>query len=312
MAHILRVRTPATSANLGAGFDTLGMALSLYNVFTVNEKLPHGEFRSDVIGEGARELTDPKSNLVVESYLRACGEWGIDGTGFALTSNNVIPLARGLGSSAGAVVAGVLMACELNGVKKDEREQLRVMTMIEGHPDNVAPCFLGGMTVSTWNGSEVSYVKLPALPSDLHVVVAVPDVKVSTHSAREALPEKVDFKDAVFNISRAALLTAAWAAGKWDLLSHAMEDRLHQQYRSKLFPGGGSVMERVREVPGCLGTAISGSGPSIVALVRGRPRKVAETMCRTFSEHGVDSLFFVLECSPDGAAVDRAIGGDVQ
>lgn len=301
---IVRVRVPATSANLGAGFDTLGMALSLYNVFCVTEKLAPGEFRSDVIGEGARDLTDAKSNMVIRSYLRACETWGVEGQGFEICSHNVIPLCRGLGSSAGAVVAGVLIADTLNNVGASEAELLRVMTTIEGHPDNVAPCYLGGMTVSAWDGKDLRYVRLPSLPADMHVVVAVPDVKVRTSDARDALPDKVDFEDAVFNLGRAALLTAAWATGKWDLLSWGMDDRLHQQYRAKLFPGGEVIMDRVREIPGCLGVAISGSGPSVIALVKGRPRKVAETMCNTFSEHGVDSLFFVLEGNADGARVE--------
>lgn len=306
--EIIRVRTPATSANLGSGFDTLGMALSLCNIFDVVERLPRGQYRWDTLGEGAREMAGASSNMVVDSYEYACDKLGIEGAGFAMLSHNVIPLARGLGSSAGAVVAGVLLADRLNDAHADEHELLKIMTMIEGHPDNVVPCAIGGMTVSTWDGANLSYVRLPALPPDMHVVVAVPNVKVSTHMAREALPETVGFKDAVFNLSRAALLTAAWATGKWELLSDAMDDRLHQQYRSKLFPGGEEVMRRVREVPGCFGAAISGSGPSMLALVRGRPSRVAETMCRTFSEHGVDSLFFVLECSASGALVESVRG----
>lgn len=304
---VVRVRVPATSANLGSGFDSLGMALSLYNVFCVTEKLPPGEFRSDVLGEGARDLTDAKSNMVIQSYLEACESWGIEGCGFEVCSHNVIPLARGLGSSAGAVVAGVLMAVALNGVDVPDGDLLKIMTRIEGHPDNVAPCYLGGMTVSAWDGDELRYVRLPSLPQDMYVVVAVPDIKVSTSDARNALPKVVDFKDAVFNLGRAALLTAAWATGKWELLSWGMDDRLHQQYRAKLFPGGEVVMDRVREIPGCLGVAISGSGPSIIALVKGKPRKVAETMCRTFSEYGVDSLFFVLDGNADGARVETSM-----
>lgn len=304
---IIRVRVPATSANLGAGFDTLGMALSLYNIFSVTEKLPAGEFRSDVVGEGARELTDAKANMVVRSYLYACEKWGIEGSGFSVFSHNVIPLCRGLGSSAGAVVAGVLIAKTLNGLDVSEDELLRVMTQIEGHPDNVAPCYLGGMTVSSWDGKELRYIRLPSLPSDMHVVVAVPDVHVRTSDARGALPDKVEFGDAVFNVGRAALLTAAWATGAWDLLAWGMDDRLHQPYRAKLFPGGEVIMDRVRSIPGCLGVAISGSGPSVIALVRGKPRKVAETMCNTFSEHGVESLFFVLEGNADGAHVETPL-----
>jgi homoserine kinase len=302
---VMKVRAPATSANLGAGFDTLGMALSLYNMVTVKKTLPPGEFVSKVTGEGARELSDVKSNLIIKSYLEACASWNItEPSGFEMHSDNVIPLSRGLGSSASAVVSGVLMANELNRAKASEAELLRVMTKIEGHPDNVAPCFLGGMTVGCWDGNDLRYVRLPSLPSDMYVVVAVPNVSVNTSEARKSLPEMVNFKDAVFNLGRSALMAAAWATGQWDMLSWGMDDRLHQQYRAKLFPGGDVIMDRVRAIPGCLGVAISGSGPSVLALSRGKPRKVAETMCRTFSEHGVESLFFVLEGNAGGARIE--------
>jgi len=301
----IKVRVPATSANLGAGFDSLGMALSLYNIMTVKRTLPQGEFVSEVTGEGARELTDVSSNLVVKSYLVACEEWGVKTPdGFELLSNNVIPLNRGLGSSATAVVAGVLIANAIHKIDASEQDLLRIMTKIEGHPDNVAPCYLGGMTVGCWDGGDLRYVRLPSLPADMYVVVAVPDVKVNTAEARKSLPDVVNFDDAVFNLGRAALTAAAWATGQWDMLSWGMDDRLHQQYRVKLFPGGDVIMDRVRNIQGCLGVAISGSGPSVIALSRGKPRKVAETMCRTFTEHGVDSLFFVLEGNAGGAKIE--------
>jgi homoserine kinase len=138
----------------------------------------------------------------------------------------------------------------------------------------------------------------------MYVVVAVPNVKVNTMEARKSLPEVVNFNDAIFNLGRSTLMAAAWATGQWDMLSWGMDDRLHQQYRAKLFPGGDVIMDRVRAIPGCLGVAISGSGPSVLALSRGKPRKVAETMCRTFSEYGVDSLFFVLEGNAGGAKIE--------
>ena len=306
-APLISVRIPATSANLGSGFDTLGMALSLYNIFSITELLPRGEYRCETFGEGANELSDPKNNLVVKTILQTCEEWGADIPGFVLRSNNVIPLCRGLGSSAGAVVGGVLIAQALAGKEVDQQELLHLMTRAEGHPDNVAPCFLGGMVVSCWDGSELRYVSLPSLPEDMHIVVAVPDVRVKTSDAREALPESVSFQDAVFTLGRAALLTAAWATGKWDLLSWGMDDKLHQQYRAKLFPGGEAILDRVRQVPGCLATSISGSGPSVLALVRGKPRRVAEAMCSTFSEHGVRSLFFVLDGNGQGAHLEISL-----
>jgi homoserine kinase len=160
------------------------------------------------------------------------------------------------------------------------------------------------MTVGCWDGNDLRYVRLPSLPGDMYVVVAVPDVRVKTSDARKSLPGMVNFGDAVFNVGRSALMAAAWATGHWEMLSWGMDDRLHQQYRAKLFPGGEVIMDRVRAIPECLGVAISGSGPSVLALTRGKPRKVAEAMCRTFSEHGIESLFFVLEGSAEGAKTE--------
>ncbi|MDR1379068.1 MAG: homoserine kinase [Synergistaceae bacterium] len=297
---LISVRVPATSANLGSGFDTLGMALSLYNVFNVRGLLSQGRFACDVIGEGTGILSDAGDNMVIQSYLRACETWGMIPQGFELECHNVIPLCRGLGSSSTAVVAGVVLANALARRDTPEAELLRVMTSIEGHPDNVAPCYLGGMTVSCWDGKELRYVKLPPLPEDMHVVAAVPDVQVKTSDARKALPQEVRFGDAVFNLGRVALLCAAWATSRWEHLTWGMDDRLHQPYRSRLFPGGEVIMDRVRSISGCLGVAISGSGPTVVALIRGKPGQAASEMCRTFSEHGVASQFFVLEGTAEG------------
>ncbi len=308
MNPLITLRVPATSANLGSGFDAIGMAVSLYNIFKVMELLPENEYRIEAHGEGSKELSDPEANLVVRAYEQACKRWGVRGPGFFLWCHNIIPLCRGLGSSAGAVVAGVLIAKQLTGYEADEAELLTVMTLIEGHPDNVAPCFLGGMAVSCWDGENLRYVSLPALPSEVLCVVAVPDERVRTSDARKALPKNVPFEDAVFNLGRAALLTAAWATGKWEHLKWGMDDRLHQQYRSKLFKGGEVIFSRVRELPECLSVAISGSGPSVIALVNGPTQRVAETMCKTFTEHGVRSQFFVLDSSAQGPQVTVDMG----
>ena len=304
MNPLITLRVPATSANLGSGFDAIGMAVSLYNIFKVTELLPDGEYKIDANGEGSRELSDPRQNLVVTAYEKTCERWNVKGPGFALWCHNIIPLCRGLGSSAGAVVAGVLIAKHLTGYKADNDELLRAMTMIEGHPDNVAPCFLGGMVVSCWDGTDLRYVNLPALPPEVQCVVAVPDEKVKTSDARNALPKQVPFEDAVFNLGRAALLTAAWATGKWDYLKWGMDDKLHQPYRTKLFSGGEAIFSSVEELPECVSIAISGSGPSVIALVNGTAHRVAEAMCRTFTEHGVRSQFFVLDGSAQGARVN--------
>ena len=306
MTHpLFSLKVPATTANLGSGFDTLGMALTLYNVFSVAELLPEGEFVCEVSGEGMDELQDAGENMVVKSYLRACQEWALPPRGFRLESCNAVPLNRGLGSSSTAVVAGVALAGLIAGQDIPEAELLRVTTLIEGHPDNVVPCFLGGMTVSCWDGANLRYVKLPALPDDLYVVAAVPDFQVHTEDARKILPESVPFKDAIFNVSHASLLCAAWAMGRWDLLRVGMDDRLHQPHRARLFPGGEEILTHICRHPDCLATAISGSGPTMIAIVKGPAGQLAGEMCRIFTTGGVASHFFVLNSSPSGTVVER-------
>lgn len=302
----IRLKVPATTANLGSGFDTLGMALTLYNLFTVNEIFNEEKFTCEVTGEGMDELKDAESNMVIKSYKRACKEWNVKPKGFALESCNAVPLNRGLGSSSTAVVAGVVLANLICDLKLPEAELLRVMTLIEGHPDNVVPCFIGGMTVSCWDGEALRYVRLPALPDELNVIAAVPDFQVHTEDARKILPESVPFKDAVFNVSHASILCAAWAMGKWDLLRVGMEDRLHQPHRAKLFPGktGEKFLSEINNHPDCVATAISGSGPTMIAIVHGKAGKLASAMCKIFTDGNSASHFFVLNCAPLGTVVE--------
>lgn len=303
---MITLKVPATTANLGSGFDTLGMALSLYNIFTVKEILPKGEYTCEVWGEGIDELKDAKKNMLVTSYLRACEEWVIEPKGFAFESCNAVPLNRGLGSSSTAVVAGVAIASKLSGRELPEAELLRVMTLIEGHPDNVVPCYIGGMTVSCWDGESLRYVRLPALPNDLNVIAAVPDFQVHTEDARKILPESVAFRDAVFNVSHASILCAAWAMGRWDLLRVGMEDRLHQAHRAKLFPGttGEKFFSEITNHPDCVANALSGSGPTMIAIVHGPAGKLSEAMCRIFTDGGMASHFFVLSCASSGTVIE--------
>lgn len=302
---LIRLKVPATTANLGSGFDTLGMSLSLYNIFTVKALLAEGEYTCEISGEGVNELRDARKNMLVTSYISACKEWNVKPEGFAFESCNAVPLNRGLGSSSTAVVAGVVIANLLSGLNYPESELLRVMTKIEGHPDNVVPCYIGGMTVSCWDGESLRYVRLPALPDDLNVIAAVPDFEVHTEDARKILPESVPFKDAVFNVSHASILCAAWAMGKWDLLRVGMEDRLHQAHRAKLFPGstGEKFFSEITNHPDCVANAISGSGPTMIAIVHGPAGKLSEAMCKIFTDGGAASHFFVLNCASSGTVI---------
>ena len=303
---VLSFRLPATSANLGSGFDTMGLALSLYNDVEVLDILEEGRYEIEAIGEGASELADPSRNLLVKSYEYACRKWEQPARGLKIRSINAIPLGRGLGSSATAVAGGILIANALMEKPVEAGELLLMATELEGHPDNAVPCLIGGMVVSCWNGTEVRYVRLPSMPQGMSAVVAVPDFKVLTHQAREALPREVPLGEAVFNLSRAALFAASWATGNWANLMFAMEDRLHQQFRARLFPGGEAILERMGRIPECLGVAISGSGPSMLAFAKGNPQRVAIAMCRAFSESGVRSRFYVLDTDMQGARAREA------
>ncbi len=297
-----RVQVPASSANLGSGFDTVGLSLSLYNFFDVLDVLPSGRYELEVHGEGGKAL-ETETNSVVTSYEAAFRHWGEPAPGLRLRMLNVIPLKRGLGSSSSAIVGGVVIANALRRTPRPKEELLPLVVSMEGHPDNVVPCCLGGMVVSCWNGEELRFVRMPPLPSGMMAVVAVPAVELSTTEARRALPQQVPLQDAVYNLSRSALLAASWAMGNWDNLPWAMDDRLHQPFRARLFPGGEAILEEVRKIPQCAGVAISGSGPSMLAFTSHDAHVVAELMCSIFSRYNVRSRFFVLSESAEGAKI---------
>lgn len=304
----MRIKVPASSANLGSGFDTVGLALSLYNFFDVLEILPAGQYEVEVVGEGAGNEGLAVRNGVVASFERACRSWGMEPPGLRLRTLNAIPMKRGLGSSSSAIVGGVAIANELRKEPLSREELLPLMVSMEGHPDNVVPCCLGGMAVSCWDGENLRFVRMPPLPEDICAVVAVPAVELSTEEARRALPDQVSLKDAVYNLSRAALLAASWATGNWDNLPWAMDDRLHQPFRARLFPGGESILEEVRAIGQCSGVAISGSGPSVLAFARSGVPEMAGLMCSIFSRFGLRSRFFVLSEDREGLSVIREEG----
>ncbi|GAB1399945.1 hypothetical protein MASR2M17_06430 [Aminivibrio sp.] len=304
----MRIKVPASSANLGSGFDTVGLALSLYNFFDVLEILPAGQYEVEVVGEGAGNEGLAVRNGVVASFERACRSWGMEPPGLRLRTLNAIPMKRGLGSSSSAIVGGVAIANELRKEPLSREALLPLMVSMEGHPDNVVPCCLGGMAVSCWDGENLRFVRMPPLPEDICAVVAVPAVELSTEEARRALPDQVSLKDAVYNLSRAALLAASWATGNWDNLPWAMDDRLHQPFRARLFPGGESILEEVRAIGQCSGVAISGSGPSVLAFARSGVPEMAGLMCSIFSRFGLRSRFFVLSEDREGLSVIREEG----
>jgi homoserine kinase len=256
----VRVRVPASAANLGPGFDAFGLALGLYD--DVIAKVGESGVHVDVAGEGADDVPRDRRNLVVRSMRAAFDLLGGQPRGIEVVCANRIPHGRGLGSSAAAIVAGVLAAKELvlGGLPDDD--VLALCTEIEGHPDNVAACLLGGFTLAWRSGADVSAVRLP-VAKDVAPVVFVPGSKSSTAKARKMLPDVVPHADAAVNAGRAALLVEALGR-RTDLLMPATEDLLHQPYRAEAMPRAATLMKALRDkgIP----AVVSGAGPTVLAF----------------------------------------------
>lgn len=294
---MIRVQVPATTANLGPGFDCLGMALELYNIVEFS-KINSG-LVIEAEGEGAKEMHRDENNLVYQAAQRVFKRTGYNPGGLRIKLVNGIPMGRGLGSSAAAVIGGIIAANTMSGGSLDQREMLTLACSMEGHPDNIAPALLGGLVIYVALEGEVTWTKV-ALPPGMKVIVAIPDFVINTRDTREALPHLVTMKDAVFNIGRVALMVAALQKGDLSILGTAMEDKLHQPFRSGMIPGFKKVISAAR-LAGARGVALSGAGPSIIALADNNYNLLADVMQKTFRECGVNARSMVLDPSPIGA-----------
>jgi len=256
------VRVPASSANLGPGFDTLGLALSLYDELTVTATSGGVEIDIDGVGAGVVPVDD--SNLVVRSFARAFEHAGVAMPGIRIAARNVIPHGGGLGSSAAAIVSGLMAAKGLlePEVRFAPDELLALATEIEGHPDNVAPALLGGLTIA-WTADGGPKAKKLHVHRGVSLLVCVPEFSVSTEVARALQPSSVPYEDAVFNLSRSALLVAALVQSP-ELLLEATEDRLHQDYRASAMPETAELVRELRNEGHA--AVVSGAGPSILVL----------------------------------------------
>jgi len=297
----VRVRVPATSANLGPGFDALGLALALYNEVTLEEA---DRVSVAVEGEGSGRLDEGAKNVVARGIALAFEVAGRVFRGARVRCVNRIPLSRGLGSSAAAWVGGLVAANALMGEPLDREALLAAATRAEGHPDNVAAAILGGLAVSCADGPQVTAVSLP-VPREIEWVVLVPETESSTREARALLPESVPRADAIFNVQRVSLLLAALGTGRADLLAQAMQDRLHQPYRLRLFPWMDAVAAAGREA-GALGCVLSGAGPSMIAAARPRAgESVVRAMERALRGAGIGGRVLHLPVDATGATWER-------
>jgi len=324
------VWVPATSANLGPGFDCLGLALDLWNrtSFSTVEPDRSGQppnsgasprVQVNVSGEGSGWLPGDQRNLVARAARHLFEAVGAPQPAYLLVQcKNDIPLSSGLGSSSAAVLSGLLGANALLDSALSQQELLALAAEIEAHPDNVAPALLGGLVIVT-QAEEVETTTLEKernatghsrlvvqrldLPP-LHAAVVLPDVRLSTRQARAALPARVPLADAVFNLGRTALVIQALQAGNIRLLSSVMHDRLHQPYRLPLIPGAAAALKAAQDAGAA--AALSGAGPSIVAFSTHDPAEIISRMKAAFRQAGLHTRSFKLKISPSGAQVQSS------
>ncbi len=293
---MIKIRVPATSANLGPGFDCLGLALNIWNEVSFE---PASKTSYHVTGEGAEKLNKGTKNMLTKAFTFVHEICGKDLKGVQIEAHNQILMSSGLGSSAAAIVAGLFGANEMLNKPLTQSELLILATDMEGHPDNVAPALIGGLVISVTSDDEI-ITRNYELP-DLVTVIVKPNVDWPTRVARAVLPKSVSRADAVFNIGRAALVVDALRNGDLDLLQKVMEDRIHQPYRLKHISGGMSAYKTAKQFGAA---ALSGAGPSIICFVSPENAEKAkiEIMFR-FEERGIEAQGIVT--TPSNLGVHR-------
>jgi homoserine kinase len=287
---------------MGAGFDCLGLALEMY--LSVRASLlskPEGRTLARSRGvRGTSELpSDPDQNLIFRAMRHTAEREGFDLPRVRLAVQNEIPVAGGLGSSAAASVAGIALAFAVSGRPMQKDAALRYATEMEGHPDNVAAALLGGLVVTfTRDDGTVAAVR-KQWPKVIRLIVVTPNVKLETKKSRAVLPATVSRADAVHNLQRSALFLAALEERRYDLLWDAMQDRLHQSARQALIPGLAEALA-VPRLPGLLGIALSGAGPSVLALATGRYEEIGKAIAACFERHDLAPTIRTLEAAQEG------------
>ena len=289
------VRVPASSANLGPGFDALALALNLYLECRFR---PAQALAICATGRDLGSISTGEDNFIWQTALRVAEHTGATMPAIELEIANDIPIGKGLGSSAAALTAGVVIANQVLGLGWDAHRVLDQAAQIEGHPDNVAACVLGSIVASAIDSDGVARAVRLELDPHYNVAVVVPDFMLPTSEARRVLPESYSREDTVFNVQRSALLIVALATGARDVFPTALEDRLHQPYRYDLVPGLKEITQL--RAPGLLGCALSGAGPSILVFHERGHERVCELVRGVFSRRGHKSEVVCSAVSPRG------------
>ncbi|MDK2933139.1 MAG: homoserine kinase [Clostridiales bacterium] len=294
---MISLKVPATSANMGPGFDCMGLALQLYNIIEVEEISTGLEI--NILDHTSSFLPKNKKNLVYQSMLKVFDKVKCYPKGLRINLTNNIPITRGLGSSSACVVGGLFAANALTGNQLTKEELILMAAQIEGHPDNSTPAILGGMVVAVLDKNDICYVR-NKLPDELKFAVFIPNFPLATKKAREILPKFISHKDAVFNAGRAALMAASLITGDYKNLSVALQDKLHQPYRKKLIPGMKEIFQLCKEC-GTAGVYLSGAGPTLIAILNERYQEHSEKMAGYLKKHMPNWSLQVI--SPDNEGI---------
>lgn len=306
------VKVPATTANIGPGFDTLGMALPLYNTVTIEETvLPGTGVEINVISDGIsidefalEHIPQDENSIVYKAVELLYNSIGQSPSELKITIKSGIPVSRGLGSSASVIVGALIAANELLGHPADDLALLSIASELEGHPDNITPAFVGGLVISSQeDDGSVVYRKLD-WPSEWAITVCVPDFELSTDIARSVLPKDVPLKDAVFNAQRLAMFVEAVHTKDAELMRLALKDRLHQPYRMKLIQGLDEIMDSFKHNEDVLGCVISGAGSSVLIISKkNNLDKIHSTVRDIWTSLNIKSEIKTLNVEPEGAKI---------
>lgn len=303
------VKVPATTANLGPGFDCFGLALPLYNYVTVEEQVMPGtgisiNIMEEINKENINSIPTDENNIVYKAIELLYNFIGQTPEDIKITIKTEIPIAKGLGSSASVIVGGLIAANELLGRPADLEALLSIATEIEGHPDNIVPAFLGGFLISSLEKDGSVIYKKIEWPKDWELTICIPDYELSTNISRSVLPEEVPIKDAVFNLRRSAMFVHALHTKDKELMKKALQDKIHQPYRMKLVPGLFNIIDNLKNEEEVLGVVLSGAGPSILVISSGDVKdKIHEIIKNTWENLNVKTSIKTVKVEEKGAEI---------
>jgi len=296
---MIRVRVPASTSNLGAGYDTFGLALELFLSVTA---MPSDDLEISYRGENPESVPLDETNLIYKSISSLYEKRGLLTPALRLKIENPIPPGRGLGSSGAAIIAGLLIGNQLLGEPFSRDEILNIAIDFEGHPENVSASLLGGLTLAVKLDRE-HHIKRISVPQSLSGVLLIPELYISTEEARKLLPENIPHSDAVFNLQRTALLSYAFLTEDFSVLRHAVQDKLHQPYRKQLQPAY-DAFEKAGYENGALGISVSGSGSAIIAFADSESVELVKTWQQIAKKEGISAKVLAIEFCSNAAKVE--------